>query len=322
MFCLVLIAATLALAVAYMPDSIAQNESVEVPLPPKAPVIPDLPDRNPVLEDLNAGETEAAEEEDAAEQEEATAEQEEADAKAKSAQETYVEEESFPADGEVAGMPPLPSRRSPAGRGRVVSDRPIGPAPLPTQWSEQEITEAKAQCENLLSGAIYEFEPLKPVRNGVCGTPAPVELNAVSAGQTVAIRPAAKLNCRMASHFQRWMVEIVQPSAKTHLETEIAGVVNVASYHCRTRYNDPTQRMSQHAFFNALDLSAFITAKGAQITIEKSWEGDTPESRFLKEIHAGACKIFGTVLGPEANAAHRDHFHLDMTKRRHSSYCQ
>lgn len=46
-----------------------------------------------------------------------------------------------------------------------------------------------------------------------------------------------------------------------------------------------------------------------------------PKSLFLKEIHAGACGIFGTALGPEANRAHRDHFHYDGAER-HSSYCE
>jgi hypothetical protein len=28
-------------------------------------------------------------------------------------------------------------------------------------------------------------------------------------------------------------------------------------------------------------------------------------------VHKSACKRFGTVLGPEYNAAHEDHFHLE-----------
>ena len=43
---------------------------------------------------------------------------------------------------------------------------------------------------------------------------------------------------------------------------------------------------------------------------------------FLHRVHEGACDVFGTVLGPEANDAHRDHFHLDMKARRHRAYCQ
>jgi hypothetical protein len=201
-------------------------------------------------------------------------------------------------------------------------DAPLGPPPGPDVWSSAEIAEAKEQCGSLLTGAVFDYEALEPIREGICGTPAPISLDSVIAGQTVTIRPSAKLTCGMASNFHRWMVDSVQPSAKAHLGTEITGVLNVASYHCRTRYDDPGQRMSQHAFANALDLAGFITAKGEQIDVETSWPADTPESRFLKAIHAGACKIFGTVLGPEANAAHSNHFHFDNTKRRRSSYCQ
>jgi hypothetical protein len=46
------------------------------------------------------------------------------------------------------------------------------------------------------------------------------------------------------------------------------------------------------------------------------------EAQFLRRLHKGACGVFGTVLGPEANEAHRDHFHFDLAHRRHSAYCQ
>ena len=41
----------------------------------------------------------------------------------------------------------------------------------------------------------------------------------------------------------------------------------------------------------------------------------TKEATFLKRLHGGSCSVFATVLGPEANEAHRDHFHLDMKER-------
>jgi len=47
------------------------------------------------------------------------------------------------------------------------------------------------------------------------------------------------------------------------------------------------------------------------------------ERNFLRAIHQGACKSFATVLGPEANEAHRDHFHLDMADRRSgNAFCE
>ncbi|MEC9367793.1 MAG: extensin family protein [Pseudomonadota bacterium] len=51
-------------------------------------------------------------------------------------------------------------------------------------------------------------------------------------------------------------------------------------------------------------------------------EPPDPRTLFLRHAHKTACRMFGTVLGPEANAAHKDHFHLDLAERRHGNYCQ
>ena len=36
---------------------------------------------------------------------------------------------------------------------------------------------------------------------------------------------------------------------------------------------------------------------------------------FLHAAHKVGCRTFGTVLGPEANKTHRNHFHVDMAER-------
>lgn len=51
-------------------------------------------------------------------------------------------------------------------------------------------------------------------------------------------------------------------------------------------------------------------------------DATTPEMSFLHALHDGACGIFTTVLGPEANRAHQDHFHFDLKSRRGASFCQ
>jgi hypothetical protein len=45
-------------------------------------------------------------------------------------------------------------------------------------------------------------------------------------------------------------------------------------------------------------------------------------SDFLHRVHDDACEIFGTVLGPDTNDAHHDHFHLDMKARKRNSICE
>ena len=49
----------------------------------------------------------------------------------------------------------------------------------------------------------------------------------------------------------------------------------------------------------------------------------SPEQRFLKHIHQQACSRFATVLGPDANLDHSNHFHLDLALRSsRASYCR
>jgi hypothetical protein len=48
----------------------------------------------------------------------------------------------------------------------------------------------------------------------------------------------------------------------------------------------------------------------------------TVEAAFLRRLHRGACGTFGTVLGPEANEAHRDHFHFDLAARKRNAFCE
>ncbi|HEY0053005.1 MAG TPA: extensin family protein [Caulobacteraceae bacterium] len=42
----------------------------------------------------------------------------------------------------------------------------------------------------------------------------------------------------------------------------------------------------------------------------------TPPQRFLRRIAEGGCRVFGTVLSPEYNAAHANHLHMDGSPTR------
>ncbi|MDX2258901.1 MAG: extensin family protein [Hyphomicrobiaceae bacterium] len=47
------------------------------------------------------------------------------------------------------------------------------------------------------------------------------------------------------------------------------------------------------------------------------------KGQFLREAQRSACIVFGTVLGPEANNAHRNHFHVDLADRGgQGSFCR
>ena len=54
---------------------------------------------------------------------------------------------------------------------------------------------------------------------------------------------------------------------------------------------------------------AFRFADGREVAVVKGWRGAPEEQEFLREVFAGACNYFTTVLGPGADSFHYDHFH-------------
>lgn len=65
-------------------------------------------------------------------------------------------------------------------------------------------------------------------------------------------------------------------------------------------------------------VTSLPAADGAAI---KTPPPNSAEGRFLHDVHASACRVFGTTLGPEANEAHRNHFHVDMAERKVKKIC-
>lgn len=106
----------------------------------------------------------------------------------------------------------------------------------------------------------------------------------------------------------------LQPAAQAVYGQPVVGIEHYGSYACRNIAG--SQRRSQHATANALDIAGFRLADGRRITLARDWNGDEREQRFLRLVREAACKPFNTVLGPEYNAAHRDHLHLDMGRAR------
>lgn len=73
----------------------------------------------------------------------------------------------------------------------------------------------------------------------------------------------------------------------------------------------------------ANDIAKHGEDKAKSPEAEKEAAAKMALSSFLHQAHNSACEIFGTVLGPDANDAHHDHFHLDMKVRRQQhSLCE
>jgi hypothetical protein len=270
----------------------------------------------------------------------------------------------------------------------------------PLSWSHLQIEASLMECLNVLAPINAEIVPLAPLAYGGCGTPAPVLLRSLGGKDKVTLDPPLLVNCPVVAALNRWLERKVQPAARAAFGSPVAKIM-ASSYACRTPYNLPSDRLSQHAFANAVDLSIFVLADGRSISLTKGWgpakrdliaaakpklvpvvakdgedgreeKGDagkkepapgkvagaesavvvkasatqkmdaanpdsapaepeaapapdplsTPQARFLRQAHQGACDTFSTVLGPEANDVHRTHLHLDLQERDARRVCR
>lgn len=164
-----------------------------------------------------------------------------------------------------------------------------------------------AQCHALLEQGGVRFRRLPPRQDGRCGWTDAVSLRST----TGAPRPAVPLTCPMAAGFSLWMEQVVQPAAVELLGNRVTGVQDYGSYACRRIAGGEQEPWSQHAFANALDVAGFRLKDGRRVTVARDWRS-ARNGAFLHRVRDGACRLFGTTLSPDYNAAHRDHLHLDF----------
>lgn len=182
-----------------------------------------------------------------------------------------------------------------------------------------------ARCRAALARTGMRYEPLPDRTTGEgCGFDNAVRLR--DAG--VRLSPAAPaLSCPVALSFFMWERHALQPAAMRRFGQRVATVEHLGSYACRNVNRGegatPGAARSRHATANALDVAGLVLADGRRIKVSRDWphagaadadnadDSDHAPGLLLRDAHDGACRFFDGVLGPEYNAVHRDHFHLE-----------
>ncbi|WP_239495945.1 extensin family protein [Yoonia maritima] len=152
---------------------------------------------------------------------------------------------------------------------------------------------------------------------GACGVSNAVRVRSVSG---VLLRPAATMDCQTAAALKRWVDRGAIPAVGND-GGGIASLRVVSHYACRNRNNAASGRLSEHAHGRAIDIAGIGLKDGSEITVLSGW-GTASDGRQLRQMWRAACGPFGTVLGPEANRFHLDHFHFDTARYRSGSYCR
>ena len=169
------------------------------------------------------------------------------------------------------------------------------------------------QCLAQLSAAGASYSPLPNRTDG----PGCTQINTVSLSDLqgdasrfglVSLGP---VTCETANAFAGWVRFGVDRAARAYLGSPLARVETMGSYACRNVAG--SNRRSAHARAEAIDISAFVLEDGRRVSVLDDWNnGSQAERDFLRVVSRSACKRFGTVLTPDYDAAHANHFHLEV----------
>ena len=193
----------------------------------------------------------------------------------------------------------VPGGRAPA-RPQLATPRPVAVS-----------TEAR-QCLAELNAAGARFSPVADRYYGAgCSTVGTVSLAALQGDEArFALAHLGPVTCPLAETTAAWARYGVDRAARQVLGSPLAKIETMGSYSCRDVAG--SGRRSAHATAQAIDVAAFILADGRRVSVLSGWnEGTMQERRFLRLVHQSACRRFGTVLGPDYNAAHKNHLHLE-----------
>ena len=131
-------------------------------------------------------------------------------------------------------------------------------------------------------------------------------------GGEVALSSSFLASCPLAVAFALFERHGLQPAAMAVYGQKVTRVDHLGSFACRNMYGRESGSRSQHATASALDIAGFRLADGRTVSVLKDWPKDDADARFLRQARDGACDMFSVVLSPDYNAAHRNHFHLDV----------
>ena len=200
-----------------------------------------------------------------------------------------------------------------------------------TRWKIDRLASNRAACQAWLSALpATDLKPLPDYADSstlLCGWTAASRIRQLDG---VRFSSPFTLSCGAAVSLARWEHQELQPAALEHLRSKVVRMEHLGSYACRTVGSGAEGPLSTHANANALDIAGFTLADGRHIDVRRDWrsadtaaavtsqaatEASKPtadaEARFLRAARDGACHSFNAVLGPDYNADHQNHFHLD-----------
>ncbi len=131
----------------------------------------------------------------------------------------------------------------------------------------------------------------------------------------VALNQPATMSCALAARIDDFERGALQQIAVRDLGKYVNRIDHLGAYSCR-RSTGRRDRLSEHAFGLAIDISGFRLSDGTVISVERDWWAPGPKRDFLHHLASSACGYFSVVLTPDSDRDHFNHMHLDLGPER------
>jgi hypothetical protein len=169
-----------------------------------------------------------------------------------------------------------------------------------------------AQCLSELKAANVQFTALGNVSKEGCAVEGAVELDAVSSPfGIVSIPGKPTMACVFARQFTTWVRNVAAPLTLAYMNSKLAAIETGEGFVCRTRYDKPGEKLSEHAKGNAVDIAAFRLENGRRLLVKDASSSAQIDGVLMRTYRATGCGYFTTILGPGSNEAHKEHLHFD-----------
>ena len=185
---------------------------------------------------------------------------------------------------------------------------PLAELHVATSYQLARTAEDPLLCQAALATLQAQFSTVEDqVDSALCHIRPNVELTSLAAADLTDINT----RCATALRLAMWDHHIVQPAALQHFGQGVRRINHFGSYSCRRMRTSSgaSTAMSAHATADAIDIAGVTLGDGRSLSLHSGW--DLPaQSGFWRDLRDGACRLFPTVLSPDYNALHADHFHF------------
>lgn len=190
---------------------------------------------------------------------------------------------------------------------------PVEPTPAPTATPLPAAPPEGAPCQEKLKFLNITFAPTNsyPQTNPVCTVSDPI-LIGPQVGGVLFLDSGARpkqmvVSCAMGLQLVK-LAEILTANGVNELG-------HYGTYNCRKVRGVETDAWSNHSYGNAIDIAWITSPTVGKGYILGDYYDQSPLGELMRLVPnlLNQQKVFNTVLTPEFNAAHNNHYHVDIT---------